>query len=137
MKNELMEVAASKHTECEVEVALQCQLLGLLLNSGTTTFCFPSSLSSGTPEAATLLAQRLVDVNPPDLRTIVTKDSQETWNVRTFVDTQLQVFNNLNELRLENFECQDADLIHIADLNLPQLRLIQFSCKNFFVIMMK
>jgi hypothetical protein len=124
MKNELMGVAASKQAKTQVEVELQCQLLGLLLNSGTTTFCFPSSLNSETPEAATLLAQRLVDVNPPNLRTLVTMDSKErTWNVRSFVDTQLQVFIKLDELRLRNFVCGDADLIHIA-AHVPQLRYI-------------
>ena len=117
-----MEVAASVHFRDRVDVALQCQVLGLLLNSSTSTFCFPSSLNADTSLEATLLTERLVAENPPDLRCIVIKDAEETWNVRAFVETKLGVFINLNELRLENFVCEDSDLIQIADLHLPQLR---------------
>jgi hypothetical protein len=97
-------------------------VLGLLLNSSTSTFCFPSSLNADTPLEATLLTERLFAENPPDLRCIVIKDAEETWNVHAFVETKLGVFINLNELRLENFVCEDSDLIQIADLHLPQLR---------------
>jgi hypothetical protein len=77
MKNELMEVAASVHARDRVDVALQCQVLGLLLNSSTSTFCFPSSLNADTSLEATLLTQRLVAENPPDLRCMVIKDAED------------------------------------------------------------
>lgn len=119
-----MGVAASMQAVDEEEVELQCQMLRLLTNTKTSSFCFPPSLGPENQAAASQLWQSLLNVNPPDLRTLIVQrlsDDSEIWDVRPFLTCMLPIFLQLEILTLGNFECDDFDLGQIA-AHLPQLR---------------
>jgi hypothetical protein len=126
MKNELLGLAASTKVEDGEQVDLQCQVLRLLLNSKTSSICFPPALGPDYQyqAAANQLCQSLVDENPPDLHTLTIQtleENNEGRDVAHFLEQMLPVFCNLETLSLENFKCRDADIGLIAD-HLPQLR---------------
>jgi hypothetical protein len=124
MKNELLELMAEKQEHFPFGDAEDCLMLKLLLNQKITTFSFPSDLELEHEHLATELWQSLVAERPPDLDTIVSRHwvtDTVCWDRRPFFVSLLPVFPNLQVLRLEKFECNDADLIKIS-LRLPKLR---------------
>jgi len=127
MKNELLGlVDTSMQAEDGEQWDLhQYQVLRLLLNSKTSSFCFPTALGPDHKAAATQLCQSLMDENPPDLFTLtmqtLDKNKQGRRVVRHFLKKMLPVFCNLETLTLKNFESCDADIRLIAD-HLPHLR---------------
>jgi hypothetical protein len=115
-----------------VDVKQQCQMLQLLLNQKMTSFHFPLGLMYEDLQGAILdLWHSLLWTKLPNLTTIVIATSylDETgtdWDIKSFIFTSmLTVFPNLEELRLENFVCDDADLSKIAQ-HLPRLRYLLF-----------
>jgi hypothetical protein len=129
MKKELIELGVEiQEQEATVEenhedAELQCKVLQLLLNKEITSFHFPPGLNLYHEEMVTELWQSLLAMKPPDLHTIVCKcTNDESWDVRPFFDSLLPAFPNLAVLRLDNLECNNQDLINIAN-HLPKLRL--------------
>jgi hypothetical protein len=125
MKNELLGLAASMQAKDAEQVDLQYQVLRLLLNSKTSSFCFPPALNPDHTAAATQLCQSLLDENPPNLHTLtiktLNKNKQSRRNVSDFLNQMLPVFCNLETLTLKNFKCCDVDIRLISD-HLPHLR---------------
>ena len=126
MKNELLELELKKQDEDEEKRkydVVQWQVLQLLLNQKITSFSFPRELDPEDQTAVTELWQSLVVERPPDLHTIITRYSfaPTKWNQRPFFNRLLLAFPNLKVLQLIQFECNDTDLISIAE-QLPKLR---------------
>jgi hypothetical protein len=135
MKKELVELEAKNQdedasdlfVESKEDVVLQCEVLQMLLNKKITTFQFPRGLTSDTQAAATALWKALLAEKPPDLHTIVRRtcrqlDGKSTpWNALPFFFGMLQLFPNLQVLRLANFKCTNWHLMRIAE-HMPKLR---------------
>jgi hypothetical protein len=132
MKNDLLKLEAemqseAKNKESRKDADLQCKVLQLLLNPDITSFQFPLGLDMDNQDAVTELWQGLLDLRPPNLHTIICRCTEyESWDVRSFFNSLLPVFPNLEVLRLDNFDCNDQDLYIIAD-HLPKLRSVEFS----------
>jgi hypothetical protein len=118
MKNELIEMQAKLLPRENHPVSLECQMLRLLLNQTMTCIQFPPGLDLENQHVVSELWQSFLAERPPDMHTIV---SRGNWNQKPFINGILLKFPNLEVLRLEQFECKDADLIIIAD-HLPKLR---------------
>jgi hypothetical protein len=105
-------------------------LVVLMLLNKKLTYChFPTNLEISNAQA-TEVWQRLLEIQPPDLHTIIWRDNLiEEWNVRPFFNRLLTdapaFLSNLQVLRLETFQCNDKDLINVAD-HLTKLRSVNF-----------
>jgi hypothetical protein len=128
MKRDLIELDAENQANSyrgyPRDVELECQMLQLLLNPKITSFSFPRNLFWCNQPAGDALWQSLLAEQPPDLHTIVSRSSLKygTWNMKPLFDSMLPLFPNLEVIRLEHFECTDADLINIAAQYLPKIR---------------
>jgi hypothetical protein len=122
MKRELIELEAEMQMKPDYGcLQVQCyQLIQLLFNPKITTFTFPPDFNSyDLQPAASDLWQSLVAARLPNLHTIITENS---WFERPFfINSLLPVVPQLEVLRLIQYECEDTDLIKIAQ-HLPKLR---------------
>ena len=129
MKKELIELDAKMQENEEGATdsfELQCQVLGLLLNHKITTFHFPLELMRDENKSAgTALCQKLVALRPPGLHTIVGMSpstfAEDSWNIRSLVNSLVDVFPNIEVLRMDGCVWSDDDLRNVAD-HLPKLR---------------
>jgi hypothetical protein len=145
LKTELVElepVLQTEYVESDIEpgedfeyqdnIDQQCQILQLLLNQKMTSFHFPLGLMYADHQCAISdLWHSLLREKPPNLTTIAIEscylDEWGTdWDIKAFATSMLPVFPKLEELRLDYFECDDVDLIKIAQ-HLPRLRYLFLS----------
>jgi hypothetical protein len=122
MKKELIELEAEMQPYYR-GLQPQCyQVMQLLFNPKITTFTFPPDFNSNNLQpAGTQLWQSLVAAHLPNLHTIITRCS---WFERPFFHSLLPAIPKLEVLRLIQYECDDADLIKIAE-HLPKLWYIK------------
>jgi hypothetical protein len=130
MRKELFESDFNDKEENPEKTVLQCKVLQLLMNKDITIFNFPPGLNSDLQDSATELWQSILRERPLDLHTIICKCKEyKRWDVRLFLHSLLPLFPNLQVLRLENFSCNNQDLIRIAS-HLSKLRSVLICSKS-------